>query len=135
VLPANLRFQPGIEIASRLEEAEPLLGLYDLALPMVGTLNRAENLRAGRQPLLDAFPGQTPGHEQLVGGRNDLEERRACGTASLAGSRSWHDHGREVQSPEFKVQTKESIPNDKLRDARSTWFIGLNFGVGLSFGL
>jgi hypothetical protein len=42
--------------------------------------------------------------------------------------------GREVQSSKFKVQTKESIPNEKKNDACSVWFIGLNFGVCLNFG-
>jgi hypothetical protein len=42
---------------------------------------------------------------------------------------------KEVQSSKFKVQTKEPTPNGELCDARSMWFIGLGFGVGLNFGL
>jgi hypothetical protein len=40
----------------------------------------------------------------------------------------------EVQSSKFKVQTKESIPNERSCDASSMCFTILNFGVCLNFG-
>jgi hypothetical protein len=55
-------------------------------------------------------------------------------SAEGAGSQGSQNLGREVQNPKFKVQTEEPIPSEKLCDACSMWFVGLDFEVCLNFG-